>query len=138
MLSLPLCMRDMSSISSTIFDRRSVSSLIIFTPRRVSSLRLSSAIMVSLQPRIAVIGVRSSCEIWDIKSFLTFLTVGQLVCHHVNVAAKLTYLVTRAVIESIGVIEVALGNIERDPVYLTNRQNNGFNKVYSRKKPSVR
>ena len=72
-VSRPLCIREKSSSSSTIPERRSVSLRMTWMPRStVSRFSTGSASRtVSPQPLMAVRGVRSSWETWEMNSFFT-------------------------------------------------------------------
>ena len=69
----PDCIREKSSSSSTMSERRSVSRMMTPMPvSRVAWSIFSSMSMVSPQPRMAVRGVRSSWDTEEMKSFLSF------------------------------------------------------------------
>ena len=70
-VSLPLCIREKSSSSSTRPDNLSASLNTTSIPRATSSSSVPIDIFaVSPQPLIAVSGVRSSCDTEEMKSFL--------------------------------------------------------------------
>ena len=71
-LNLPPCILEKSSSSSTILESLSDSSAMTRIPFLAVSLSLGLAAIVSLQPFIAVSGVRSSCDTEEMKSFFIF------------------------------------------------------------------
>ena len=71
-LKRPSWMRANSSISDTMPVRRSASLEMIWMPRSESPCTAGSKAIVSAQPSMAVSGVRSSCETWEMKSVRVF------------------------------------------------------------------